>query len=794
MTVSRLKRWSIGFSGIVVAFTGVQLAVALLVLTGWQWDIGALQHPWPGLAVMNPVTAGTFMLSGLSLFLQTPRRRQAYWANAGFLLAVLVLLIAVLRMISVLWPDIWRVDFLLFSGRILSDMREHSISPRTMSPSSAITFSFSGFALLLLAFRRRSATIAAQSLAIAVGLIGLFTLICYVYGVKELDIPSVTLPMALHSTVCFVLLSLGILFATPGKGIMRPVTGPYTGSVMSRRFIPFALLVPAVFGWAALFSPWRDAVSIQLSAAVLVIGITLFSLAFIGYNTILLNHRDFAARQALQDFRAGEQRFRMLINGVRDYAIVMIDPGGRVRTWNEGAQAITGYTAREVMGQKMAVFYDRRDAEAGIPESNLRQAKEIGQFHREGWRPRKDGSRYWAEVTWTAVRDDFGRLQAYTVIVRDATERKRAQEKIAYQARLMEDSSDAVFSVDPEFRIVSFNKAAEALYGYTVAEVIGKPLNDVLRNQLHDAGRAGIRRELLEYGYWKGVVVFQTRDRGVLDISISVSRTSDEQGRIDGYIMVCRDMTERLKAEARLRKFNEELEHQVQEKTAALVRSNTELRALTTRLQLVREEERAVMAREIHDELGQQLTGLKMDLFWVARKLDAQAMKEAREKLHGTIGLLDDTIRIVRRIATDLRPSILDDLGLIAAIEWQSQEFEKRSGIRTAFRSSVNGMDFPPEMAIGMFRICQESLTNVARHAGASQVRITLDRVGGEVRMVVADNGKGIESEKADKARTLGLLGMKERALMMGGRLEIGNGEINGLQLVLTVPLPSVVT
>ncbi|HLI92775.1 MAG TPA: PAS domain S-box protein, partial [Puia sp.] len=582
---------------------------------------------------------------------------------------------------------------------------------------------------------------------------------------------------------------LGILFARPGKGIMRQVTGPYTGSVMSRRLLPFALLVPAAFGWAALFSPWRNTISIQLSAAVLVTAIILISMAFISYNTVLLNRRDLAAKQAHHELQAIEQRFSMLINSVKDYAIVMIDHAGRVLSWNNGAQAITGYTAEEAIGRNVSLFYHHRDIEDGVPEYNRRQAKVNGQFHREGWRPRKDGSRYWAEVTWTAIWDDQRRLQAYIVIVRDTTERKRAQEKIAYQARLMEDSSDAVFSVDPDYRLVSFNKAAEALYGYTAAEVIGKPLNDVLRNPMDDATRAAIRRELLEVGYWRGDVVYHTRDKGVLDISISISRTSDERGRVDGYIMVCRDMTERLKAEARLRKFNEELERQVKEKTAALVRSNTELRDLSTRLQLIREEERAVMAREIHDELGQQLTGLKMDLYWVARKLDGAAPDQAREKLRSTISLLDNTIQTVRRIATDLRPSILDDLGLIAAIEWQSQEFQKRSGIRTTFTSSVAEMDFPPEMSIGMFRICQESLTNVARHASASNVSITLDQAGGEVRLVIADDGKGLDPERADNGKTLGLLGMKERALMMGGRLEFGNGEKNGLQLVLTVPL-----
>ena len=283
-------------------------------------------------------------------------------------------------------------------------------------------------------------------------------------------------------------------------------------------------------------------------------------------------------------------------------------------------------------------------------------------------------------------------------------------------------------------------------------------------------------------------MTYHTRNKEPKEIAVSISRTQDERGRVDGYIMVCRDMTERLKAEAKLREFNEELERQVEVKTNELQRSNLELRDLTSRLQRIREEERGAIAREIHDELGQQLTGLKMDLSWISKRLDNPAAEQARQKLRSTMSLLDETIQTVRRIATDLRPSILDDLGLIAAIEWQSQEFEKRAGIRTVFQSTIPEMDFPPDIAIGMFRICQESLTNVARHASASAVSITLDPADGGVCMAISDDGKGLDPRSRDR-KTLGLVGMKERALMMGGRLEMGNGETKGFRLAVTVPL-----
>src|ERR1700722_19997794 len=244
LTISRLKRWSIYFTGVVVTFSAVLIAVALLVLAGWHWDIGGFKHPWQGLAVMNPVTAMTFLLSGLSLLILILGRRSVQKTKLGLVLASLVVSIGLLRLLSIWWHDFWRVDYLLYSDKILLDIRAHFKSLRVMSPSTAVTFILSGVALLLLAVRRLSATAGSQLLAIGVGLIGLFTLVCYLYDVKELDNPTVTIPMAAPSTVCFLLLSLGLLFATPGKGIMRQITGPYTGSIMARRFIFFALLVP----------------------------------------------------------------------------------------------------------------------------------------------------------------------------------------------------------------------------------------------------------------------------------------------------------------------------------------------------------------------------------------------------------------------------------------------------------------------------------------------------------------------------------------------------------------------
>ncbi|HZE85640.1 MAG TPA: sensor histidine kinase, partial [Puia sp.] len=238
------------------------------------------------------------------------------------------------------------------------------------------------------------------------------------------------------------------------------------------------------------------------------------------------------------------------------------------------------------------------------------------------------------------------------------------------------------------------------------------------------------------------------------------------------YIALDSDITERKKA------------------AELLQRSYQEIRQLASHLQDVREEERADIAREIHDELGQQLTGLKMDLSWIGKQKATQEDSLIKEKVGGIMNLLDITIMTVRRIATDLRPSILDDLGLIAAIEWQSGEFQKRSGISTEVNALLTEFKYSSAIGIGLFRICQESLTNIARHSGASKVCVTLEEKEKEYfRLKIEDNGKGFEQEKIGQKKTLGLLGMKERALMMGGELSILSHPGQGTTTLVTIPL-----
>ena len=218
-------------------------------------------------------------------------------------------------------------------------------------------------------------------------------------------------------------------------------------------------------------------------------------------------------------------------------------------------------------------------------------------------------------------------------------------------------------------------------------------------------------------------------------------------------------------------------------------RSHDQLRALTGHLQFVREEERTRIAREVHDELGQALTGLKLDLSWLAGKLSTARVLQ--RKIKTMIGHVDETIHAVRRIATELRPGVLDSLGLAAAIEWQAADFQERTGIRCTMKIEVPEIIWERNFSTACFRVFQETLTNIIRHAHATHVEVRLMQDEHELILIVRDNGRGISEKEMVLARSLGLTGMKERASQVGGTVAFTGGPGEGTTVTLRVPVPT---
>jgi signal transduction histidine kinase len=260
--------------------------------------------------------------------------------------------------------------------------------------------------------------------------------------------------------------------------------------------------------------------------------------------------------------------------------------------------------------------------------------------------------------------------------------------------------------------------------------------------------------------------------------------------RKDGREIICRMKASRIGEKLRERRIVVTYEDITAEKKAQeeLERSRQELRNLSAHLQFVREEESTRVARKIHDELGQSLTALQMDLSWLANRLPANS-KTIREKIGGMTDIVDATVESVHSITTELRPSLLDDLGLPSAIEWQAADFQKRSGIRCQAQIACTGELIERDLATAVFRIFQETLTNIARHAKATQCRVTLSENEKEISLEVTDNGVGIMQWQVDDPRSFGMIGMRERAHLWGGTVHVRNVKPSGTAVRVIIPL-----
>lgn len=235
--------------------------------------------------------------------------------------------------------------------------------------------------------------------------------------------------------------------------------------------------------------------------------------------------------------------------------------------------------------------------------------------------------------------------------------------------------------------------------------------------------------------------------------------------------------------------LNERLEREM--KTFENARENAEearkkLKKISASLESVREEERSRISREIHDELGQQLTGLKMDLAWVNKKLQDADLSH---KMRSMLDLVDETIGTVRKISTELRPRILDDLGLTAAIEWQCAEFTRRTSIPCRFSHDTDDEEFPKNISTAVFRIVQEALTNAIRHSQASKIHVKLNRKQNHLLLSIHDNGRGINEEELENPHSFGIFGIRERAEILGGQCKITGEKGKGTTIELDLPL-----
>jgi PAS domain S-box-containing protein len=412
------------------ALTGAVMLIAVAVLIGWRFGFRPLQTLMiPGSAPMKVNAAVGLMFAAVSLWMQRtgpPQRWRRYLAQGC---ALLVLTIGVLTLAEHLFGVDIGIDKLLFQDPNL----DRSAVPARMPPPAAVSCVVIGCALLLL--HAAAAGRAVQLLIIFSGLTALAALVGYVYEASDVYRLGFHLPMAVPMAIGIVILSTAIALARPDRGIMGLIMSAGPSGLMVRRLLPPAIILPLVLGWLCLVGARRGLYGAEFGTALFAVSNVVGFATLIGWSAIVLRRTDRQRIQAETAVRQSEERFRLLIEGARDYAIFMLDPSGRVSTWNPGAERLKGYTAVEIIGEHVACFYPAEDVKRGLPDAELQTAAREGRFESEGWRVRKDGSQFWANAILTALRNEHGELLGFSRVTRDLTERKRAEDELRRTAR-----------------------------------------------------------------------------------------------------------------------------------------------------------------------------------------------------------------------------------------------------------------------------------------------------------------------------------------------------------------------
>jgi signal transduction histidine kinase len=300
--------------------------------------------------------------------------------------------------------------------------------------------------------------------------------------------------------------------------------------------------------------------------------------------------------------------------------------------------------------------------------------------------------------------------------------------------------------------------------------VAGKNFVEILQGDKTDVTAKKLMNHKIKKGYaFEGEIMKYTKSGKPFWVEVSGQPILNAKGELSNYFMMETDITERKKAYQKL------------------LKKENEIRSFAVQLNNVLEDERSRIAREIHDEFGQQLTGLKMSLSSLEKSLGSE--KKSKDIIHDMLTGVQNTIQSLRNFATELRPGILDTLGLVPSIEWLGKSFEKKSGIQCSLKIDTKTQIFEKILSTAYFRICQEGLTNIVKHAEATKVLIEVTQHDSELTLKITDNGKGIVPDSLEDPFSMGLLGIRERASLIGATLEINSTKDTGTSIQITTKL-----
>ena len=468
-----------------------------------------------------------------------------------------------------------------------------------------------------------------------------------------------------------------------------------------------------------------------------------------------------------------EERWAATLGSIGD-AVIATDSEARVTFLNSVAARLTGWQLEEAQNKPLQDVFKIINEQTGLGADDevlrVLEERQILTVTNNVALITRDGSEIPVEHSAAPILAGGGKVIGVVLVFRDVAERRREQEATAEQAALLELTQDSVFVTDMDGTIRFWSRGAEAMLGYSKSEAAGRNSHELLRTEF-SIPLDQINAELMRAGHWEGDLIKTAQDGRRIVFACRWALQWGKRGQLPRVLEIISDVTERKRGEE------------------SLVLQKEQLRALAERLQWVREEDRKRVARDLHDQIGQILTAIKMDMTWMTRHLPESEV-EVLARLTESIQLINDGVKSVRAICSGLRPGVLDDLGLAAAIEWQASEFASRNDVNCQVTVPPVDLHLDGDRATAAFRIFQECLTNVIRHAQAKSVRVSLCQEDENILLVVEDDGIGFcESDLSNSLGSLGLLGMKERAQFCGGEVQISSSPGKGTTVTVRVPV-----